>query len=398
MKILGITAEYNPFHNGHKYHIEKSKEITGADFVIAVMSGNFTQRGEAAVLDKWQRSHLAVENGVDLVLELPFVFACSGAENFAAGAVDILAGAGATHISFGTECENIDKLQTVLQELEARSANINEVRSEFMSKGYSYARSNQYAVGQVIGSEAAELINTPNNILALEYLKRISMMKYDMKPVAVPRHGSGYMEKNERAGFAGATAVRSIIKSGNKADAARYVPANVFETLLAESERAGDPEESAFRLIRADIVRSSADSLAEIYCMGEGLENKLKKEVIKAGSLQELISSVVSRRYTEAAIRRLMTYILLGIREYEPEKKIYGRLLAAGAKGKELIRIIKQRESAIPLITNINKENELCRQVHNTLKYDLLASDMYNIITGRDLYSFSDRVMKPYIE
>ena len=110
MKILGITAEYNPFHNGHRYHLEKSRELTGADYVIAVMSGNFTQRGEAAIMDKWERSRLAVENGIDIVFELPFVFACCRAEKFAAGAVDILAGLGATHISFGSESGSLDRL------------------------------------------------------------------------------------------------------------------------------------------------------------------------------------------------------------------------------------------------------------------------------------------------
>ena len=133
--------------------------------------------------------------------------------------------------------------------------------------------------------------------------------------------------------------------------------------------------------------------------MGEGLHNKLKKEIIKAGNLQELISSVVSRRYTEAAVRRLMVYTLLGIRERETADQLYGRVLAAGAKGRELIRMMKKQEIAdIPIITNINKEADICGSVYDTLKYDLLASDMYNLICGRDLYSFSDRVRKPYME
>ena len=399
MKILGITAEYNPFHNGHKYHLQKSREITGADYVIAVMSGNFTQRGEAAILDKWERSRLAVENGADLVLELPFVFACARGEKFAAGAVDILAGAGATHISFGSESGDVESLRNLVIEIKGNQDKIDLARTVFMGEGNSYARSFQQAVGEVLGGDAASLMLAPNNILAIEYLRRIEEKGYAVEPIAVKRHGSGYFDENERAGFAGATAVRNLIKSGNAEASGKYVPDNVHKVLTGIPQRQYDTDYAVFQLIRAEIIKSSNESLSKIYCMGEGLHNKLKKEIIKAGNLQELISSVVSRRYTEAAVRRLMVYTLLGIRERETADQLYGRVLAAGAKGRELIRMMKKQEIAdIPIISNINKEADICGSVYDTLKYDLLASDMYNLICGRDLYSFSDRVRKPYME
>lgn len=399
MKILGITAEYNPFHNGHKYHLQESKALIGADYVIAVMSGDFTQRGEAAMMDKWERSRLAVENGIDLVLELPFVFACARGEKFAAGAVDILASAGATHISFGSESGNLDLLRSLVSNMEKNRTRIDDERSLFMDEGNSYARSLQMAVGRILGDEAASLMLEPNNILAIEYLRRVMEKEYDIEPVAVKRHGSGYFDKNEHAGFAGASAVRNMIKSGHAEETSVYVPDNVYKALTDISELQIDREAAAFLLIKAEILKSSSESLSEIYCMGEGLHNKLKKEIIKAEDLQQLISSVVSRRYTEAAVRRLMVYILLGIREHEPANQLYGRVLAAGPKGRELVRMMKKQEiSSIPIITNINKETDICRRVYDTLKYDLLASDMYNLICGRDIYRFSDRVIKPYIE
>ena len=399
MKILGITAEYNPFHNGHRYHLEKSRELTGADYVIAVMSGDFTQRGEAAIMDKWERSRLAVENGIDIVFELPFVFACCRAEKFAAGAVDILAGLGATHISFGSESGNLDRLGTLVTRLRQRHREIDCKRQLLMKQGSSYARSFQAAAGEVLGEEAASLMLSPNNILAIEYMNRITEKEYAIEPVTVERYGSGYFDRNQGAGIAGATAVRKLAESGNPDEASEYVPDNVFRAMSEAAVNRSECEERAFQLIRAEIIKNSTSSLSTIYCMGEGLENKLKKEIIRAGSLQELVSSVVSRRYTEAAVRRLMVYILMGIRERDPQKLLYGRVLAAGAKGRELIRAMKRQGiSRIPVITNINKETDICEGVYDTLRYDLLASDMYNLICGKDIYSFSDKVKRPYIE
>ena len=150
MKILGITAEYNPFHNGHRYHLQRSMEMTGADYSVAVMSGSFTQRGEPAVLDKWTRSRLAVQNGVDLVLELPFLYACSRGEIFASGAVDILRGIGATHISFGSESGDLEALQSLVTGMRMRSGEIDEIRLQEMQKGDSFARSLQRAVEKAV--------------------------------------------------------------------------------------------------------------------------------------------------------------------------------------------------------------------------------------------------------
>ena len=173
MKILGITAEYNPFHNGHRYHLQRSMEMTGADYSVAVMSGSFTQRGEPAALDKWTRSRLAVQNGVDLVLELPFLYACSRGEIFASGAVDILRGIGATHISFGSESGDLEALQSLVTGMRMRSGEIDEIRLQEMQKGDSFVRSLQRAVEKVLGASAAQLMAEPNNILAIEYLKRV---------------------------------------------------------------------------------------------------------------------------------------------------------------------------------------------------------------------------------
>lgn len=442
MKILGITAEYNPFHNGHRYHLQRSMEMTGADYSVAVMSGSFTQRGEPAALDKWTRSRLAVQNGVDLVLELPFLYACSRGEIFASGAVDILRGIGATHISFGSESGDLEALQSLVTGMRMRSGEIDEIRLQEMQKGDSFVRSLQRAVEKVLGASAAQLMAEPNNILAIEYLKRVDYwngMEQDaggrrkrIEPCTVKRFGSGYGELNEKAGFAGATVLRKMAADGvsctdgESADCStasddrsaaddsaaacsdakaqladmlsRYMPSDSAEALAGAGSREA-AEHNEFVMLQGELMRTGSSELSTIYCMGEGLENKFKKEIVRASSMAGFISSMVSKRYTEAAIRRLTTYVLMGIRGYQPEMKPYARVLAAGVKGRELLKFIKKEELAtIPVITNINKQEDDCSEVRETLRYDILSADLYNIIMQRSLYDFSDRVMMPYIE
>lgn len=406
MKVLGITAEYNPFHNGHKYHIEKSREITGADCIVAVMSGSFTQRGEAALLDKWERSRLAVENGVDLVVELPFVYACSEARIFAEGAVDILKGMGAQTISFGSESGELSALSALSESLVSRSGEIDEARARFMQKGNSHAKAGELACREVLGNEAAELMLEPNNILALEYLRRIFYWKergQAIEPLTVRRYGSGYLEENGPAGYAGASVIRGMKE---RRRFAAFVPENVADAMESAGHTGNDggaamcalqAGERLFQLVRSEIVKSRPEDLAKIYRMGEGLENKLKKEIVRAGSLEKLISSVVSRRYTEAAVRRLLVYVLMGLRVYEPPRAVYGRILAAGKNGRSLLVRLKKQKEHIPLITNINKDELNNRQVQECLYYDVLAADMYNLLYDRELYAFSDKVRTPYM-
>lgn len=380
--------------------MNESRRRTGADCIVAVMSGNFTQRGEAAVLDKWTRSRLAVENGVDLVLELPFIFACNRAETFAAGAVDILRAMGADWISFGSESGDLSQLAELAGQMAHHGGEISEKRRDIMKTGRSFAKANELAVQAVLGADKSRLLLTPNNILALEYLKRIFYWQDKgaaLMPVTIKRYGSGYLEANERMGFAGAAAIRRL-KARDEFTA--YMPENVADALAAALE-GGRMQEHAqaqfFQLLRAEIIRSGAEELSRIYCMGEGLENKLKKEMIQAETLDRLLSAVVSKRYTEAAVRRILVYTLLSLKEREPERNLYARVLAFNDVGRKCLRLVKKQEnSLLPVITNINKDAEACMEAGRTLQYDILAADMYNILYDRDLYRFSDKVVRPY--
>ena len=399
MKSVGIVAEYNPYHRGHKYHLEKTLEMTGAECAFTVMSGNFTQRGELSPWDKWQRSESAVIAGINLVLELPFVYAVNRGEIFAQGAVDILAGMGVDYISFGSESGDIDELTSLADELETNADEISRIRKEHMSEGYSFAASLARAVEEVEGKDKAVLLKSPNNILALEYIKRIKY--WDSKgvhitPVTVKRHGSGYFEMNDESGYAGASQIRDAIAGGDKDAVAFFLPEEV-RMLLEEAVFLGPAEAKLLDIVKLDTLRMTAKELRELYCMGEGLENKFKREAKDAMSFQQLIDVLTSRRYTASAMRRLVLYMAMNLKWHELPNGVYGRVLAADGVGRELVRQVKNSDNGIEIITNINKEMPVNEVNAETLAIDIKASDIYNFIVGKDEYKYSDYVKRPFI-
>ena len=429
MKILGITAEYNPFHNGHAYHIAQARESIKPDCVAVCMSGSFTQRGSMAILDKWTRAALALDHaddsskqsayaGADLVVELPFVFACNRAPVFARGGVDTLVSLGATHISFGCEAEDPQELIQMAELLRLSAEAISQQTAEAMKEGISHAKAYERAVASVAGDGAAKLLQTPNNILAVEYLQRILHWRekgVNLEPVPVRRMGSGYTEMNPSAGVAGASAIRRLIMEQpgkltlasdreKETGIASFVPQIVYNQ-LPDGERLLSAERKYFELVRAELVRRSPEELARIYSIGEGIENRFRKAASRNDSLDALIEDVTSRRYTSAAVHRMLTYILLGLDGERADACIadngnacrYLRLLAVNERGRRCIRACKEKE--IPFLTNVNKEAEtLNGPAADMLALDMLAADMWNILFGRDMYGNSDKVVRPAIE
>ena len=401
MKTVGITAEYNPFHNGHAYHIKKARELAGADCVIAVMSGDFTQRGEPAVADKWERAKAAVsapEGAADIIVELPFAFACSRASIFAAGAVDMLAGLGADCISFGCEAEEPELLRQTAKVLVSESEAIEEARSGFMKEGLSGAKAYELAVSRVAGEEASGLLLEPNNILALEYMKRIIYWRgrgREIEDLPVTRYGSGYGGVSQDGlDFAGAGALRNLIREG--ADVSRFIPVEIaFEDGGAVSAR-------YLQLLKGTVLRSAPEDISRICGVGEGLENSIIREIKTAQTTEDLISALTSKRYTGATIRRALTNILVGLSWKEADfltsrAPAAGRLLAAGEAGRRFMR--ERSGDGFTIVTNMNREEKgLAAADRQMLKLDETAADIYNLLCGRDIYSSSDRVTSPYIE
>ena len=387
-KSVGIIAEYNPFHNGHLYHLEKSKELTGAEISVVAMSGNFVQRGQMAIADKWKRAESAVKCGADLVVEIPAVFACNSAPYFAKAGVEILEALGVDYISFGSESGNIDELKSISQEMKDKNGEIEEYIQKAVKYGVSYPRAREEAINLFIGQEAAELINNPNNILALEYLKNVEKSEV----VTVKREGPGYNDLAVSKELASATAIRYLMEE--QEDVSSLIPKESASAILEEQRPA---EEILFRMICQKVLTSSAEELDKICAGGEGLGNKLKNSIRRVNSYGELVEELKSKRYTRTRIERFLMQCLLDIKEVEGLPN-YIRVLAFNKKGSAYLKSIKKIETCkFPIITNINKELETYPEIKEVIEKDILAMDIYNLVADRDLYKYSEYVMKPYM-
>jgi len=406
MKTLGVIAEYNPFHNGHLYHLNESKKISGAEACVAVMSGNFMQRGDVAVLSKWERAKIAVGCGVDLVLELPFVYACNNAEYFAKGAVQILDGISCVDtISFGSESGNIEKLASVAKILLHETPEFKEAMAESLEKGSSFPKARADAMRATFGEEEAEILETPNNILAIEYIKEFMRIDSNILPLTVQRKGQSHNEVLAQD-FASATGIRKSIEEGNTENIKKHVPKECFEVLENLHKTEGsfneDKDENLFLLVCGKIFSHSETELEEIFSAGEGLGFKMKKAVRNVQTLEDLTMEIKSKRYTRTRIQRLLMHTLFDFkgadfREILDSKMNYARVLAFNEKGASLLKQIKKTEPKIPVITNINKQFRDDSEVAKLLHYDILASDIYNLISDKDVRKNSDFVMSPYV-
>ena len=391
MKSVGIIAEYNPFHNGHKYHLEKSMENSGADVSVAVISGNFTQRGEPALLDKWTRAEIAVKNGVNLVVELPVLFAANNAGYFAKGGVEIFENLGCDYISFGSESGNIDELLNISRETYKYRGEIDQAVRDAVKNGESYPKAQMEAVSRLLGEETSRVFDSPNNLLALEYLRFIKRAK----PLTIKRKGSGYHELAPKENIASATGIRAMLTGGE--DISGLVPPITVEMLAKYKSKIGTPDE-LFPLIVEKIILSTSRELNSIFGAEEGLGNKMKANVRYWKNMDELIYDLKSKRYTRTRIARLLIMTLLGAsRETVKMAQNYIRVLALDEIGAKYLKEIKKSEGCkLPIITNINKEAGLFPGIAKTLEKDILASDLYNLALGRDLYANSDYVKTPF--
>lgn len=388
MKSVGIIAEYNPFHNGHLYHMKKSKEVLDADVTIVAMSGNFVQRGQVAIADKWSRAAVAVKSGADLVVEIPVIFACNSAPYFAKAGVKILESLGADYISFGSETGNIEKIMGISEEIKQYHWEIETYITSSVRKGLTYPRAREEAIRRILGDEVAELLNSPNNILALEYLK--NMRKAE--PIAIKREGPGYNDLDLYKNLASATAIRYLLDE--RKDVSAFIP-RVSATMLSKNPR--PVEDLIFKMICQKVLITKAEKLDKACAGGEGLGNKIKNSIRMVNSYSELIDELKSKRYTRTRIERFLMHILLEIESPELMNN-YIRILGFNKKGSEYLKYVKNNKiNKLPIITNINKELDEYPEIEKTVSKDILAMDLYNIFTDRDLYRHSDFVAKPYV-
>ena len=403
MKVLGIISEYNPFHKGHMYHLEESRKATSADFVVSVMSGNFVQRGEPAMADKWLRAKAAIECGVDLVIELPFVYACNSAEYFAYGGVSILDGLGCVdYLSFGSESGDITELLKIARLLVEEPEDLKKALKMNLDAGDSYAKAWEKALNATYMKDASRVLRGPNNILALEYLKILLKTYSNIEPITIPRIGNDHNSEEIGEEYSSATALRrKYYEQENLSGLEKYMPENSYRNFASIKESVNIQMKDLFPVVTAEILKASRNELRNILSVGEGLENKIKNEIRNAESMDELIEKINSKRYAQTKIQRMLIHILTNLdkdsMQYIMENRIvYARILALNDNGAKLLKIIKKERCAkIPVITNINKDLKDDSLEWNALNYDILATDLYNLSSGNNLYAGADYVRKP---
>ena len=389
-KVLGIICEYNPFHNGHLYHLEQSKKITGSNYTVAIMSGNFTERGSTAIIDKWSRAQTALKNGVDLVIELPVLYATSSAENFADGAIHILDSLKVVdYLSFGSETSDIDILDKIADILYKEPKVYKTLLAKQLKSGLSFPKARENAMMTYLENDKkyANVLSSPNNILAIEYIKALKKYKSNIKPISIARFETGYNDLGYSGNIASATAIRNIIKNGGFDILRNLLPPDSFGILM-DNIRQGHaiPDLSVFeRQIIYNLRKMSTDEIAELPDVTEGLEFSIKKTANACNTIQEFLTLIKSKRYTNTRLQRILLYSLLGItkKDMTLSKKInpYVRVLGLNKRGKFLISEIAKANPKLEIITSVKRFNDNCtnKNLKLMLDKDIFATNVYTI-------------------
>lgn len=381
-KRIGIIAEYNPFHNGHLYQIQKAKELTGADTVITVMSGNFTQRGHTSLINKFEKAKIALQNEVDMVIELPTIYSISSAENFALGGIKILNEIGdIDYLVFGIEEENLEKLQTIADVLVNEDNEFKRNIKEELDKGNSYPKAREIVLKKVLSSENVEnIMQKPNNILAIEYLKALKTTNSKIKPIAIKRKNTMHNDENINENYASGTYIRKLFIENNFNEIKKVVPKYTYERLL-ELKNQGTYVSSIndfSDIVIYKIRTMTKEEISQIADVNEGLENSIKLASTTCKTIDEIIEKVSTKRYTKTRISRILTYILLDITKSEMEQSKnanqYIRVLGINKKCEGILKTINNDK----LITSLKKFEENNGE-NQLLNIDKKATEIYTI-------------------
>lgn len=379
MKATGIVVEYNPFHNGHKYHLQKTKELNPNNIIIAVMSGDFVQRGEPSIIDRWTKTKMALANGVDLVIELPVFYSSQSAEIFAKGAVGILEELKCESMVFGSESGKINELKRIstLQESEEFKIKL----KERLKSGDSYPTAHSSTMKEILGE--SEL--NSNDILGLEYIKAIRYWKSSIIPMTLKREKVGYHDINIVGDFASATKIREHLKKNEEISS--IVTQESFNTLKEYSNFTY--MENFYPFIRYELIKNS-NNLSDIQDMEIGFENRLLENAIKFINYDEFFKSISNRRYTTGRVQRVLTHTLLALTTNiteEVKKSIpYVRVLGFNSKGREYLSYLKKFDNS-KIITSYKKMNEnFSPEVCSLIEFNERSSQIYRLINNYNDY------------
>ena len=391
MNICGIVAEYNPFHNGHVYHIEETKKITECDGIVAIMSGNFIQRGVPALFDKWTRTKMALKNGVDLVIELPSYYATSSAEYFAQGSVALLDGLGVVkNISFGSNTTDIDALKRIANVLYLEPENYKKLLQSELKRGVSYPIARSNALKNFLKKEydakyIADILLDSNNILGIEYLKALLYSNSQIKPVVVERNGSTYNSTAVIDNICSATAIRELLEKNDLKTVGEVVPKDTFEVINTAILDGMSPmflknyEKEILYVLR----RCTTEELANIADVTEGIENLLKKATNEGMELENIIDILKTKRYTRTRIQRILLHTLLNVTKSDVENYKYNpqyiRVLGFNKTGEKILSQI-HNNSNLPVVTSVSKflknANPTSKKM---LEKDIMATNIYTL-------------------
>lgn len=411
MKVLGLITEYNPFHLGHKHHLETSKKELNTTHTVAVMSSSFVQRGEPSLVDKWTKAKMAIDNGVDLVIELPFVYATQSAELFALGAVKILDSMKIVdYISFGSEAGDIKPLKNISDILVKEPSIFKETLRDNLDKGFSFSVSRSKAVEAAYSSygndntTVADILKSSNNILGIEYIKAIKNLNSNIIPYTISRLGHNYNDTSIDQKIASATGIRNKIRKDGIASIQNLVPIPSYNHLLTFYEKYKDFNELGkySKVIDYLLIAKPIKDLKNIFDMEQGLENRFIKHNHETNHIDDLIHSVSTKRYPKTRIQRILIHLLTGLNQHDikriyDEPSQYIRVLGSNQRGLELLKEVK-KTSDIHIISkfadykNINNDN-----IYYILNYEIKATDLFFFGINRKEYNM-DYLISPYIK
>jgi len=392
MQAAGIIVEYNPFHNGHKWHLEKTRQLSGCSLVIGVMSGNFVQRGEPAIFDKWTRAEMAVRAGVDLVFELPTVFAVRSAQYFAEGGIRLLNSLGiVSHICFGAENADLVSLSEAARLFSGKET-MNNLKSK-LKEGATYAAALANAITSSSHLSGSLLIG-PNNILAIEYLRAINKYAPQLTPIAIKRHKAHHNDRDITSDIASASTIRNMLCASGKIDVGSSLEAvlptssvDIINVKLAQGQ--GPVTWSSLSDILIAKLRSAELLfLAQLPDAAEGLHQRIKAFATNTPTVEDFFSKVKTKRYLRTRIQRIAVHALLGtvqsqLTEFDQSGPLYAKILAFNQRGRAALSIMNG-SARIPLITKTAKYLTSKQQnsrnltaLQKMLAVDALASDIY---------------------
>ena len=392
MVTAGIICEFDPFHNGHRYLLEAARKELKADRIVCIMSGSFTQRGKPAGWDKFARAHAAAACGADLVLELPFAYAVNFADLFAKGGVRALDRLGCVdYLVFGSECGDTERL-TAAAELALKEDSRQSIKDQ-LSSGAAYAKAVTTA------SADPGLFEGPNDTLAVCYIKELIRQNSRIRPFAVKRVNAMHGAESALDGFASGSYIRDLTaKTGSLEAAKDLIPAEAYRELAECSVWTAEDDARLFAIVRSSVLRASAEEIACVPEVSEGLENRIKACASSASDLDSFIKAIKSKRYTYARIARALMQLVCGFTKadldlFEKEEACYAKVLAFNSTGAAVLK--DAAKGSIDIISNINKASVSGPAAQKMMELDIRAADMYSIIKGRQIDKYSDKICVP---